>query len=262
MSTIHLFNKFHLGDGIFMMNYLYQIRNYLIENEMTIVYHCEPVYKLQLEEFVAGCEGHVQIAPLAETPAGAIDVWMRHSFSHFNLFPYNDFLVSLIRKEVKPGDLVVDFGAGIGTFSKQVAMAGHAVHCVEPDHRQLDRILALGLPASETIASFENESIDLLYTLNVLEHIENDLEVLEACYQKIKPGGHILIYVPAFNVLYSSMDKSVGHIRRYTRSTLAEKVRLAGFTVDRNEYVDSAGFFASLLFKIFLQSKNDNCSKN
>jgi SAM-dependent methyltransferase len=164
---------------------------------------------------------------------------------------YNDFLVSLIGKEVKPGDLVVDFGAGIGTFSKQVAMAGHAVHCVEPDHRQLDRILALGLPASENIANFENDSVDVLYTLNVLEHIENDVEALEACYQKIKPGGSILIYVPAFNVLYSSMDKSVGHIRRYTRSTLAKKVRLAGFTVVRNEYVDSAGFFASLLFKMF-----------
>ena len=164
---------------------------------------------------------------------------------------YNDFLVSLIRKEVKPGELVVDFGAGIGTFSKQVAMSGHAVHCVEPDHRQLDRILALGLPASKSLANFKNESIDLLYSLNVLEHIENDVEVLEDCYQKIKPGGHILIYVPAFNILYSSMDKNVGHIRRYTRSTLAEKVRIAGFTVVRNEYVDSAGFFASLMFKIF-----------
>ena len=164
---------------------------------------------------------------------------------------YNDFLVSLIRKEVKPGELVVDFGAGIGTFSKQVAMSGHKVHCVEPDHRQLDRILALGLPAFKDLANFKNESIDLLYSLNVLEHIENDVEVLEDCYQKIKPGGHILIYVPAFNILYSSMDKNVGHIRRYTRSTLAEKVRLAGFTVVRNEYVDSAGFFASLMFKIF-----------
>jgi len=164
---------------------------------------------------------------------------------------YNDFLVSLICKEVKPGDLVVDFGAGIGTFSKQVAMAGHAVHCVEPDHRLLDRILALGLPASENIANFEDESIDLLYTLNVLEHIKNDVKVLEACYQKIKPGGCILIYVPAFNVLYSSMDISVGHIRRYTRTTLSEKAQLAGFTVVRNEYVDSAGFFASLLFKMF-----------
>jgi len=164
---------------------------------------------------------------------------------------YNNFLVSLICKEVKPGELVVDFGAGIGTFSKQVAIAGHTVHCVEPDHRLLDRILALGLPASENIANFENESIDLLYTLNVLEHIKNDVKVLEACYQKIKPGGCILIYVPAFNVLYSSMDISVGHIRRYTRTTLSEKAQLAGFTVVRNEYVDSAGFFASLLFKMF-----------
>jgi len=164
---------------------------------------------------------------------------------------YNNFLVSLICKEVKPGELVVDFGAGIGTFSKQVAIAGHTVHCVEPDHRLLDRILALGLPASENIANFEDESIDLLYTLNVLEHIKNDVKVLEACYQKIKPGGCILIYVPAFNVLYSSMDISVGHIRRYTRTTLSEKAQLAGFTVVRNEYVDSAGFFASLLFKMF-----------
>jgi hypothetical protein len=98
MSTIHLFNRFHLGDGIFMMNYLYQIRNHLINNEMTVVYHCEPAYKLQLEEFVAGCEGRIQIAPLAETPADAIDVWMRHSFPHFDRFPFNDFLVKHLNR--------------------------------------------------------------------------------------------------------------------------------------------------------------------
>lgn len=162
---------------------------------------------------------------------------------------YNKFLVSLIQREVKPGALVVDFGAGIGTFAQKVAMAGNQVHCIEPDQRQLERIVALGLPASRNIIDFENGSIDLLYTLNVLEHIENDVEVLADCYQKIKPGGHILIYVPAFQVLYSSMDKKVGHIRRYTRATLAEKVSMAGFVVVKNEYVDSAGFFASLLFK-------------
>ena len=162
---------------------------------------------------------------------------------------YNKLLVSLIQREVKPGALVVDFGAGIGTFAQKVAMAGNQVHCIEPDQRQLERIVALGLPASRNIIDFENGSIDLLYTLNVLEHIENDVEVLADCYQKIKPGGHILIYVPAFQVLYSSMDKKVGHIRRYTRATLAEKVSMAGFVVVKNEYVDSAGFFASLLFK-------------
>jgi predicted SAM-dependent methyltransferase len=164
---------------------------------------------------------------------------------------YNQFLVSLIQREIKPGALVVDFGAGIGTFAQKVAVAGNQVHCIEPDHRQLERIVALGLPASRNINDFEDASIDILYTLNVLEHIENDVEVLADCYQKIKPGGHILIYVPAFKVLYSSMDKKVGHLRRYTRSTLAEKVGMAGFAVVRNEYVDSVGFFASLVFKVF-----------
>lgn len=175
---------------------------------------------------------------------------------------YNEFLVSLIRKEIIPGALVVDFGAGIGTFAQQLAMANGrscVVHCVEPDQRQFDRILALGLTASQNISNLEDQSVDLLYTLNVLEHIENDVEVLQDCYQKIKPGGQVLIYVPAFQILYSSMDKNVGHIRRYTRGTLAEKVRLAGFSVVRNEYVDSAGFFASLLFKVF---GNDSGSIN
>jgi hypothetical protein len=47
------------------------------------------------------------------------------------------------------------------------------------------------------------------------------------------------------------MDKKVGHFRRYTRATLAARVRAAGFEVTRSEYVDSAGFLASLLFKAF-----------
>ncbi len=164
---------------------------------------------------------------------------------------YNSFLVSLIQNEARPGEKVVDFGAGIGTFAKTIAGTGHAVHCIEPDLRQLARILESGLPASPDLAGFEDRSVDLLYTLNVLEHIENDVGVLQTCHQKIKPGGRILIYVPAFQILYSSMDKNVGHIRRYTRAELAEKVRLAGFDVVRNEYVDSAGFLASLLFKVF-----------
>jgi SAM-dependent methyltransferase len=172
---------------------------------------------------------------------------------------YNAFLVSLIQEEIKPGQQVVDFGAGIGTFAQTIASAGHAVHCIEPDPAQLNRILALGLPASPNLATFNDETIDFLYTLNVLEHIENDVDELRVCHQKIKPGGRLLIYVPAFQVLYSSMDKNVGHIRRYTRETLAEKVCLAGFVIEKNEYVDSAGFFASLLFKVI---GNDDGSIN
>jgi SAM-dependent methyltransferase len=164
---------------------------------------------------------------------------------------YNAFLVALIRSEARAGETVVDFGAGIGTFAKALALDGHQVQCIEPDRRQRERIVQAGLPAFADISNLADRSVDLLYSLNVLEHIEDDVAVLRVCHEKIKPGGRVLIYVPAFQVLYSSMDKLVGHRRRYTRSDLAEKMRLAGFEIFRNEYVDSAGFLATLLFKAF-----------
>lgn len=164
---------------------------------------------------------------------------------------YNAFLMSLIRNEARSGEVLLDFGAGIGTFAKALASDGHQVLCIEPDQRQRERIVQAGLPAFADISCLPDQSVDLLYSLNVLEHIEDDVAVLRTCHEKMKPGGRILIYVPAFPVLYSSMDKLVGHCRRYTRSDLAEKMRLAGFEVFRNEYVDSAGFLASLLFKVF-----------
>lgn len=163
---------------------------------------------------------------------------------------YNCFLISLIQNEARPGEKIVDFGAGIGTFAKEVSNGGFQVHCIEPDKRQLARVLESGLSASSDLNYIEDGSIDLLYTLNVLEHIEDDIAALQICYKKIKPGGRILIYVPAFQILYSSMDRNVGHFRRYNRAELSKKVRESGFEIIKNEYVDCAGFLASLLFKI------------
>lgn len=164
---------------------------------------------------------------------------------------YNSFLVALIRHEMRPSQPVLDFGAGIGTFARAVSGHGCEIECVEPDARQRARIAAAGLRAWPDLGDVPNASVDLLYSFNVLEHIEDDVAALQTCHQKIKPGGRILIYVPAFQVLYSSMDKQVGHWRRYSRQELTAKVRQAGFEVLRCEYVDSAGFFASLLFKAF-----------
>jgi len=48
---------------------------------------------------------------------------------------YNAFLVSLIRGEACAGEAIVDFGAGIGTFAKALAMDGHSVRCIEPEER-------------------------------------------------------------------------------------------------------------------------------
>ena len=64
-------------------------------------------------------------------------------------------------------------------------------------------------------------------------------------------GGGIYIYVPAFNFLWTSLDEKVGHYRRYSRTDILTKLQSAGFQNIDFEYADSAGFFATLVFKFF-----------
>ena len=162
---------------------------------------------------------------------------------------YNNFLVTLIVNHLRPGMKVLDIGAGIGTFARRLKDVGYDVLCFEPDPKQSAFIGASGLPVARLIEEIETSSLDFIYSLNVLEHIADDLDALRRWFPLLKPGGRMLIYVPAFQLLYSSMDKKVGHFRRYTKKELIAKAKTAGFNVIRAEYADSIGFFASIAYK-------------
>jgi SAM-dependent methyltransferase len=62
---------------------------------------------------------------------------------------------------------------------------------------------------------FPDESFDLIVLLDVLEHIGEDKAALAALAAKLKPGGHLLVTVPAFSFLWSEHDESHHHHRRY-----------------------------------------------
>lgn len=168
---------------------------------------------------------------------------------------YNRFLVEMILKQVSRKDSLLDFGAGVGTFAHVIATRGYRVACIEPDPVQAERISSLGLQAVTDIDLVPDASFDLVYSLNVLEHIEDDLASLRKIYAKVRPGGRIFIYVPAFPCLTSAMDKKVGHLRRYTRKSLRTKLLQAGFTGLKDTYVDFLGFPATLAYKRF--GRND-----
>ena len=68
------------------------------------------------------------------------------------------------------------------------------------------------------------EVIDFVYTFNVLEHIEDDAAALTHVGRALRHRGKLLGYVPAFEVLYTSMDRWVGHLRRCWRARLRSKV--------------------------------------
>lgn len=163
---------------------------------------------------------------------------------------YNRYLLDTVRKYAPAGARVLDFGAGSGQFAEPLAAHGLNITALEPDQLLQQRLRARGLRVVGSTEELPDASFDYIYTLNVLEHIEDDVGALRSLHTKLTPNGKLLIYVPAFPVLYTSMDAKVGHVRRYKRNTLRACVSAAGFRVERVSYADSLGFFATLIFKL------------
>ena len=170
---------------------------------------------------------------------------------------YNRALLDLVTARATKGSRIVDFGAGVGTFAIPLHRDGLGVECVELDDAQRSAIEAHGLRAWRTLAGIADASVDFVYTFNVLEHIEDDVAALGDIRRVLRPHGTLLVYVPAFPLLFTSMDRRVGHLRRYTRGELRAKVEGAGFDVSTAEYVDSLGFLATLLYRVAGSSSGD-----
>jgi len=162
---------------------------------------------------------------------------------------YNRYLLETVRRYAPATGKVLDFGAGGGQFAAPLAELGMDITALEPDPLLQQRLRARGLHAVGSTRDVPDGSFDYIYSLNVLEHIEDDTAALRSLHAKLSASGKLFIYVPAFPVLYNSMDAKVGHVRRYTRETLTSRVTAAGFSVERVAYADSVGFFATLLFK-------------
>lgn len=164
---------------------------------------------------------------------------------------YNAFLLDLVRRYAPATGSVLDFGAGNGTFAIPLQRLGFDVACIEPDAGLAHVLRGAGLTVEHDLAQLGTASFEFAYSLNVLEHIEDDVAALRALRTALKPGGRLLLYVPAFQALFTSMDRKVGHFRRYRKAQLVAKVRSAGYLVETSRYVDSIGFFATLAFRLF-----------
>jgi 2-polyprenyl-3-methyl-5-hydroxy-6-metoxy-1,4-benzoquinol methylase len=163
---------------------------------------------------------------------------------------YNSFLEVLVLKYAPEDGFILDIGAGIGTFVQMLNAKGYSnILAIEPDVEQCTRLINSGLKAEISVENVSDNSVDFIYSLNVLEHIKNDKEVLQTWMAKLKPCGRIFVYVPAFNRLSSSFDKSIGHYRRYRKKTLARIFENTNFHIERIKYADSLGFFAALVYK-------------
>jgi SAM-dependent methyltransferase len=172
---------------------------------------------------------------------------------------YNSLLLDLIRESSPGRSRVLDFGAGTGTFAKLLRTKGVDVVCVEPDRHLAERLVRDGFLTVSDLNEVPDGSFEFVLSLNVLEHVKDDSTSFFRLASKLAKGGRLLVYVPAFQILWTSLDKRVKHYRRYRRTDLERLARSTGLSVCKTRYVDSLGFFAALGFKIF-GNKNGHLS--
>jgi len=161
-----------------------------------------------------------------------------------NLLNYNAHIRNLISKHLSPSAKVLDFGAGIGTLSKLFDRKFN-IECLEIDKSNRRKILK----KSYANLADTQKKYNVIYSSNVLEHIEDDLKIIKDIRGRLLKKGLLILYLPAHSFLYSEMDKSLGHYRRYDIKTLKSNLEALKFKVIELHYVDSLGFFASLIIK-------------
>jgi len=149
-------------------------------------------------------------------------------------YRFNQWMFETIQPYVKAGR-ILEVGSGIGNISSFFLDNGYNL-CLSDirenycgfleekfaEHPHLIDIIRLDLvePLFDQVYASWLGSFDTLYALNVIEHIEDDILALSNCKKLLRPGGRLIILVPAYQVLYNNFDKNLHHYRRYTRQSL------------------------------------------
>jgi SAM-dependent methyltransferase len=159
-------------------------------------------------------------------------------------------LATLIERIVKPprGARILEVGCGTGHNLEMFGRFG-LVEATELD--ECARALAskrLGREVKEAklpdLSMFQRNAYDLVALLDVLEHVPDDLNSLRSIQRRLRPGGALLLTVPANPWMWSAHDAAHHHFRRYTRKQLEELFARSGFEVQLLSY------FNSLLFPL------------
>jgi glycosyltransferase involved in cell wall biosynthesis len=155
---------------------------------------------------------------------------------------FNRWMADTIRPYV--GKQVLEIGAGIGNLSRMLAPRRKLYVAADIDgehlarlqtrfaHRPSLRVARCDLQEPRDFAPFAGQ-MDSVVCLNVLEHIEDDMQGLRNIHSALKPGGRAIVLVPHDQRIFGSLDVALGHYRRYSHRELQEKMERAGFRVER-----------------------------
>jgi SAM-dependent methyltransferase len=151
------------------------------------------------------------------------------------------------------GARILDAGCGSGRNMLELARLGTVTGIEMSDASvALARERAVGEVISGSVLDmpFADDSFELIVSLDVIEHLEDDLGALREFRRAVAPGGTLLVTVPAYQWLWSGHDEINHHHRRYTRRTLQRVAERAGWRQARTTYFNSLLLPAAIVLRV------------
>lgn len=181
--------------------------------------------------------------------------------NNYNLWVYNNI------KYYLHGN-ILDIGSGIGNIAKYyntsninkviLSDRGEEMY-IELKNRfsysEKYTIIKMDIIDESCIKMFSAYRVDVATCINVLEHIKDDVKALVNMHRILSKDGTLLLIVPAFPFLYGTLDIISGHIRRYTKKTLNEKLKQAHYTIKEQHYMNFFGMATWFLGGRILKQK-------
>jgi glycosyltransferase involved in cell wall biosynthesis len=178
---------------------------------------------------------------------------------------YLSWLARRLRPHV--GDTVLEIGAGIGNLSARLMSRRLLYVAAEKDplhlHALRNRFLRtpnvvvqrLDPERPEGIAAMER-CFDTALCVNVLEYLDDPRPVLEAARAVLKPGGSLIVLAPQAPALFGSVDRRLGHKRRYCAADLRSLLAAEGFAVETVYQFNKAGMLPWWAFSRLVRAGN------
>lgn len=161
---------------------------------------------------------------------------------------YNEWIYRMLKPHL--GHRILEIGCGTGNLTGYLGRHGQVLsvdlhegylrsaRARWGNHRNI-RFQKVDL--TRDLKALKKFRPDTILCVNVLEHLADDREVLTRCHSLLPAGGKLLLFVPALQFLFGSMDRTYGHYRRYSLPELRSKMEGVGFTVVYGRYLNLLG---------------------
>lgn len=171
--------------------------------------------------------------------------YLNHVLGFFDLAKnYRDYQLDLIKSHIS--GKILEVGPGRGEIIENFLNESEEITLVDTDKEMCEILKKRFYGKKAKIINSDlksiNQKFDTILYMDVIEHINNDINELNIAVEKLSYGGKLIIVVPAFNFLFSNFDKSVGHFRRYSKKNFYDYKNKDVKIVDI-KYFDCIGFF-------------------